>query len=150
MPKPKTLKKRAAFPSQNEHRTKNIKMEQKQASKTLRSTCFKKKQAYWNNVAEQLENNTDNNQFWDTWTSFDDKYQSDSQPRLTNGNVWEQYYAKLFHENNDLKLPKERNKTKKDHHGPALNKQISDKEIQKSVQRLKKVNRQVLTGSVTR
>ena len=116
----------------------NIKMEQKQASKTLRSTCFKKKQAYWNNVAEQLENNTDNNQFWDTWTSFDDKYQSDSQPRLTNGNVWEQYYAKLFHENNDLKLPKERNKTKKDHQGPALNKQISDKEIQKSVQRLKK------------
>ena len=34
------------------------------------------------------------------WTSFDDKYQNDSQPRLTDGKVWEQYYAKLFQENN--------------------------------------------------
>ena len=76
--------------------------------------------------------------FWDMWKSFDDKYQNDSQPRLTDGNVWEQYYAKLFQQNNDLQPTKWANEIKKDYHGPALNKQISDREIQKSVQRLKK------------
>lgn len=81
----------------------NISKKQNLISKTLRSTCSEKKIEYWKDLGEKLESPDKDNNFWDVWQSFDDKPQKENLLKLIDGSKWENYYGKLFCQNEEPK-----------------------------------------------
>ena len=69
-------------------------------------TFVSKRRTLFGNLIEQLQN-SDNENFWNQWKTFNDKQPSShSAPILKDGNKWEHYYGTLFQQkDNNRSVP---------------------------------------------
>ena len=138
----KTLKDELQYSLKERHRNpENVNWREKckDLSKTFANRCKLKKKSFWENKINELQN-SEPEEFWDKWKTFDDnRTPSSSAPNLKDGNVWEKYYTKLFQNNCKRSSPNIPANSQPQAHNAnkSLNAPISENELNKCIKKLK-------------
>ena len=81
----------------------NLRIDHKETTKMFNSICHKKRNSFWSKKMHTINDNINTEEFWNTWKEMDENIEQTNFSDNKHGEVWQNYYQKLYTKSNNLK-----------------------------------------------